>query len=74
MKDVNDNAPQFTKKVYSALLSERTNLGSMVMLVAATDLDIGSNGRIHYKIQHTNETSMIFIINFLCIILISRHL
>uniref|UniRef100_A0A3Q2YMV2 Protocadherin-10-like n=1 Tax=Hippocampus comes TaxID=109280 RepID=A0A3Q2YMV2_HIPCM len=46
--DFNDNAPVFTKDVYSAVLNENAPAGTLVMQVNATDLDEGENGEIIY--------------------------
>ncbi|XP_029518484.2 protocadherin alpha-3-like [Oncorhynchus nerka] len=48
VSDVNDNAPVFTKEVYSVLLNENAHLGTTVIQVNATDLDEGSNGEVTY--------------------------
>ncbi|XP_052364145.1 protocadherin alpha-7-like isoform X7 [Oncorhynchus keta] len=48
VSDVNDNAPVFTKEVYSVLLNENAPLGTTVIQVNATDLDEGSNGEVTY--------------------------
>eukprot|EP00794_Sanderia_malayensis_P020074 gene20074-22044_t len=58
VQDKNDNSPRFTKKEYSTKLSERTNVGSMVMTVQATDLDVGLNSKINYSIASSNDTDM----------------
>ncbi|XP_076020979.1 protocadherin Fat 4-like [Genypterus blacodes] len=47
--DVNDNAPVFTKDVYSVMLSENTPIGTTVMKVNATDVDDGLNGEVVYS-------------------------
>uniref|UniRef100_A0A673VXN1 Protocadherin 2 alpha a 15 n=1 Tax=Salmo trutta TaxID=8032 RepID=A0A673VXN1_SALTR len=49
VSDVNDNAPVFTKDVYSVLLNENAPLGTTVIQVNATDLDEGSNGEVIYS-------------------------
>ncbi|XP_070959506.1 protocadherin alpha-3-like isoform X13 [Oncorhynchus clarkii lewisi] len=48
VSDVNDNAPVFTKELYSVLLNENAPLGTTVIQVNATDLDEGSNGEVTY--------------------------
>ncbi|KAM3612167.1 uncharacterized protein V6R79_003866 [Siganus canaliculatus] len=47
--DVNDNAPVFSKEVYSAILNENAALGTLVIQINATDLDEGANGEIVYS-------------------------
>ena len=68
MKDANDNPPKFTQRNYVATISEKTNLKSIVMVVAATDLDEGSNSMINYSIVQTNETSNALKQYFNCLI------
>uniref|UniRef100_A0A8C9XI23 Protocadherin 2 alpha b 1 n=1 Tax=Sander lucioperca TaxID=283035 RepID=A0A8C9XI23_SANLU len=46
--DVNDNSPVFTKDVYSTILNENANPGTLVIQVNATDLDEGANSEIVY--------------------------
>ncbi|KAM8732227.1 protocadherin alpha-8-like isoform 20-T20 [Acanthopagrus schlegelii] len=47
--DVNDNAPVFSKDVYSIMLSENSPVGTTVIQVNATDLDDGQNGEVVYS-------------------------
>ncbi|XP_036933524.1 protocadherin alpha-8-like isoform X23 [Acanthopagrus latus] len=47
--DVNDNAPVFSKDVYSVMLSENSPVGTTVIQVNATDLDDGQNGEVVYS-------------------------
>uniref|UniRef100_A0A671U781 Protocadherin 2 alpha a 15 n=1 Tax=Sparus aurata TaxID=8175 RepID=A0A671U781_SPAAU len=47
--DVNDNAPVFSKDVYSVMLSENSTVGTTVIQVNATDLDDGQNGEVIYS-------------------------
>ncbi|XP_042275517.1 protocadherin beta-15-like [Thunnus maccoyii] len=46
--DINDNAPVFTKDVYSVTLDENAPVGTAVIQVNATDLDDGQNGDVVY--------------------------
>lgn len=48
--DVNDNDPVFADKFYSANFSEEAVPGYKVITVAATDLDMGDNGRVVYEL------------------------
>ncbi|KAM8732221.1 protocadherin alpha-8-like isoform 14-T14 [Acanthopagrus schlegelii] len=55
--DINDNAPFFSKEVYSVTLNENAPVGTTVIQVNATDLDDGSNGEVVYsfsKSMHKN--------------------
>ncbi|KAM4554705.1 protocadherin alpha-8-like [Odontesthes bonariensis] len=47
--DVNDNSPVFTEEVYTAALKENVAVGTGVIRVNATDLDLGANGEIIYS-------------------------
>ncbi|XP_061786142.1 protocadherin alpha-6-like [Nerophis lumbriciformis] len=54
--DVNDNAPVFSKDVYSVMLDENAPIGTTVIQVNATDLDEGPNGDVVYSFgKSTNE-------------------
>lgn len=43
IQDVNDKPPKFTQPVYTAHISERTEIGTNVLRVAATDSDLDSD-------------------------------
>ncbi|XP_051810293.1 protocadherin alpha-3-like [Acanthochromis polyacanthus] len=51
--DVNDNAPVFSKDVYSVTLSENAPVGTTVIQVNATDLDEGPNGEVVYSFSNS---------------------
>ena len=53
--DVNDNPPQFSRKLYSASVAESSAIGTEVLNVLATSLDIGINAEIKYSIVGGNE-------------------
>lgn len=44
--DVNDNVPFFTSSVYEASVAEGADVGTFVIKVSATDLDLGQNGEV----------------------------
>ncbi|ESP01805.1 hypothetical protein LOTGIDRAFT_139034 [Lottia gigantea] len=48
--DENDNFPAFMTTKYSATISENNAAGKSLLSVYATDLDSGSNGRVHYEL------------------------
>ncbi|KAM3612468.1 uncharacterized protein V6R79_008582 [Siganus canaliculatus] len=52
--DVNDNAPVFTKDVYSVEISENSPVGTVVIRVNATDMDDGVNGEVNYSFGHVS--------------------
>ncbi|XP_060935136.1 protocadherin alpha-8-like [Limanda limanda] len=51
--DVNDNAPVFTKDVYSVMLNENAPVGTTVIQVNATDNDEGQNGEVVYSFTNS---------------------
>ena len=54
LRDVNDNAPVFTPKVYNEVIAEEANLGTPVVVLTASDADEGENARISYVISSGN--------------------
>ena len=53
--DVNDNAPVFQRKDYSVSVPEDVAVGTEVLRVSATSVDIGPNAQITYSIRSGNE-------------------
>ncbi|XP_069388126.1 protocadherin alpha-8-like [Paralichthys olivaceus] len=47
--DINDNAPIFSQTLYKASVYENVKIGSSIMTLNATDLDVGQNGQISYS-------------------------
>ena len=58
VKDENDNAPKFSQYIYEASINENNTYGAEIIIVNATDKDIGENGRITYAIG--NESRLDF--------------
>lgn len=54
--DVNDNPPKFSQSSYEAVIQEKSDTGSSVLQVNATDRDIGENARITYHIRDNPNT------------------
>lgn len=50
ISDVNDNAPYFTQKLYTAYIPENRPPGSLLCTVTASDPDTGENARLTYSI------------------------
>ncbi|XP_072920653.1 protocadherin Fat 1a isoform X7 [Hemitrygon akajei] len=48
--DANDNRPAFLQDVYSEVVSENKEVGSMIIQLEATDRDLGANGEVRYSI------------------------
>ena len=55
--DVNDNAPVVTGTPYDLTISESTSPGSVVVTVAASDLDAGDNARLNFTFTNGNTNS-----------------
>ncbi|XP_068021717.1 protocadherin beta-15-like [Melanerpes formicivorus] len=55
--DTNDNTPVFTQAAYEVRLAENSPRGQLVVRVAATDLDEGSNGKVHYTFTEKSKGS-----------------
>lgn len=53
IKDINDNAPIFSKKIYTGGVTTDADYGTVVMQVKAIDLDSGVNGEVKYYINGT---------------------
>ncbi|KAM7364223.1 cadherin 87A isoform 3-T5 [Cochliomyia hominivorax] len=52
--DENDNAPVFMNEVYYAGVNSKAVIGTEIILVNATDADIGKNSQIEYMITSSN--------------------
>uniref|UniRef100_A0A4W6EXE5 FAT atypical cadherin 1a n=1 Tax=Lates calcarifer TaxID=8187 RepID=A0A4W6EXE5_LATCA len=57
LTDVNDNRPVFSQDVYTAVVSEDTELGKTVMTVMAEDLDGPSYDHVRFSIVDGNQGS-----------------
>ncbi|XP_076020938.1 protocadherin gamma-A1-like [Genypterus blacodes] len=53
VSDVNDNAPAFPQRFFSASVSENNSPGVSVLKVTAKDLDENQNARISYILEET---------------------
>ncbi|XP_054454110.1 uncharacterized protein LOC129090483 [Anoplopoma fimbria] len=53
ISDVNDNAPLFDKKSYSAYITENNSPGISIFAVSARDSDWNQNARISYILEDT---------------------
>nr|XP_046188706.1 protocadherin alpha-2-like isoform X4 [Oncorhynchus gorbuscha] len=47
--DVNDNSPIFTKSLYKVQVLENVAIGTLVLIINATDIDEAANGEIEYS-------------------------
>uniref|UniRef100_A0A672YLY5 Protocadherin 2 alpha a 15 n=1 Tax=Sphaeramia orbicularis TaxID=375764 RepID=A0A672YLY5_9TELE len=57
--DINDNAPIFSKDVYSVMLDENAPAGTTVLQVNATDLDNGPNGEVVYSFSNSMDQNIL---------------
>uniref|UniRef100_A0A3B4EYR6 Protocadherin-8 n=1 Tax=Pundamilia nyererei TaxID=303518 RepID=A0A3B4EYR6_9CICH len=53
LTDENDNAPVFSKPVYEVSVVENNAPGAYITTVVARDVDMGSNGKVTYKLADT---------------------
>ncbi|KAI8035371.1 hypothetical protein M5D96_011814 [Drosophila gunungcola] len=56
--DVNDHTPVFDHTSYETSLPETTKVNTRFFALAATDIDLGENGRISYEIIEGNNERM----------------
>ncbi|KAK3607643.1 hypothetical protein CHS0354_010697 [Potamilus streckersoni] len=58
--DVNDNKPKFSNTTYRVAINETTPPNSVILILSATDADIGENGWVTYRISdHQSDTEII---------------
>ena len=50
VKDVNDNAPKFTQRIYTGGITTEADFGTVFMIVQALDPDAEANGQVTYRI------------------------
>ena len=48
VRDVNDNAPKFAKRIFSGGITTDTDYGTVFMSVKAVDADVGANAQVNY--------------------------
>ncbi|XP_074068852.1 protocadherin gamma-A2-like isoform X1 [Macrotis lagotis] len=62
--DANDNAPVFSKSVYTVSVPENVRRGTTLLTVNATDADEGINSQVRYfQVKRPGENSQIFQMN-----------
>uniref|UniRef100_A0A3Q0S039 Cadherin domain-containing protein n=1 Tax=Amphilophus citrinellus TaxID=61819 RepID=A0A3Q0S039_AMPCI len=61
--DINDNAPVFSKDVYSVTLNENVPVGTTIIQVNATDLDDGTNGDVVYSFSNSMNQNIFNLID-----------
>ena len=55
--DVNDNNPQFKESSHSVSVTENTGKSAKILTVYASDIDVGENGRVSYRIKSGDSTT-----------------
>ncbi|KAF5890657.1 protocadherin-12-like isoform X1 [Clarias magur] len=53
--DENDNAPVFSRTLYTGVFSENNSPGYQVLTLEAHDVDLDLSGRVSYSIRESNE-------------------
>ncbi|XP_067112833.1 protocadherin gamma-A11-like [Osmerus mordax] len=62
--DANDNEPVFSQNEYKVSLPENSPIGSVVIIVSATDVDEGANGELTYGFGHIlDDAKKLFALN-----------
>lgn len=61
--DVNDNAPTFSQKSYTAVIPESSSANTFVLNVTAVDPDEGVGGEIHYEFLNEGDAHGLLRIN-----------
>ncbi|XP_034385056.1 protocadherin Fat 3a isoform X4 [Cyclopterus lumpus] len=61
LTDVNDNAPMFSRDLYTAVVSEDATTGESVVQLVAEDVDRQLNGAILYSVVSGDRDSQFFI-------------
>ncbi|KAL2094509.1 hypothetical protein ACEWY4_009228 [Coilia grayii] len=56
--DANDNLPVFSETIYKANLPENAPVGTVVLIVSATDADEGANGEVTYELSHISDDEL----------------
>ena len=54
--DINDNAPRFQQATYRANVVENNNVGDVLMVINATDVDVGRNAEVIYSVSEDGRS------------------
>ena len=52
--DINDNNPMFDREQFTGMVSENADVGTQVLVVTATDADLGEFGDLTYSLTGGN--------------------
>ncbi|XP_077421706.1 protocadherin Fat 3a isoform X1 [Vanacampus margaritifer] len=72
--DVNDNAPMFSRDLYTTVVSEDATIGESVVQLVAEDMDSQRNGAILYSIVSGDRDNQFFIDPLNGIVKVNKHL
>nr|XP_061797030.1 protocadherin Fat 3-like isoform X4 [Nerophis lumbriciformis] len=72
--DVNDNAPMFSRDLYTTVVSEDATIGESVVQLVAEDMDSQLNGAILYSIVSGDRDNQFFIDPLSGIVKVNKHL
>ncbi|XP_039592498.1 neural-cadherin [Polypterus senegalus] len=61
VSDINDHAPIFTQKLYTSSIPETLDINSEVLVISATDLDVGENALMTFSIVAGDDNHRFFI-------------
>ncbi|XP_032885717.1 protocadherin-10-like isoform X4 [Amblyraja radiata] len=63
--DINDNAPRFSRPIYTANVLENNVIGASIFSVTAFDSDVGENARLNFSIleSHVQNSSIIYYVS-----------
>lgn len=61
--DTNDEPPRFSVSSYNETISEGDKAGTSIVKVSAQDKDLGTNGRVLYRILYDEVNTNVFSIN-----------
>ncbi|KAL0973402.1 hypothetical protein UPYG_G00203040 [Umbra pygmaea] len=74
LTDVNDNAPMFSRDVYTAVISEDATIGESVVKLTAEDVDSQVNSDILYSIVSGDRENQFFIDPLSGMVKVNKHL
>ena len=58
VSDVNDHAPMMSSSIYDVTIKETVPAGTVILTLRATDLDIGKNAEIRYRLSPHQSDSI----------------
>ena len=74
VRDINDNAPVFEKKLYNTSVRESLPIGSPIVRIRATDEDYEDNGRVSYFLNGAGGDNLFRIDSTTGVVSLKSHL